>query len=147
MMHKEEPKDVQVEDSITTSIGLDVEKKYKGRISPSGTASLLRLQSISSVYSFRNSREVRAFLEETPSLVELLLEAPPYIAKYFPDSEVFLEVETEPENIDDRQLVAAIATSYSPNEAYKKLKQLDEEWWLDVLERAHMKLCITVEPK
>lgn len=105
------------------------------------------MQTISSAYSFRNPRKVWTFLEENPFLVELLMEAPTYITKYFPGSQVYLEVEAEPESMDDQQLVAAIATSGSANEAYKKLKQLDEDWWLDALDRAHMKLCITVEPQ
>ena len=105
-----------------------------------------QFQYITFIYSLRHSRKVQSFLEENFFLIPLLIEAQYYIARYFPTSEVFLEVETDPEEKED-QLVALIATSLSPDNAYRQLKQFDEDWWLDTLSQAQMKLCISVEFK
>ncbi len=103
------------------------------------------LQYISSIYSLRNSRKVLCFLQENQFLISLLIEARGYIAKYFPGSMVILELETDPDEPHSQQLVAAIVTNSSTDEAHQALKQLDEDWWLHTLERTQMKLCITVE--
>jgi hypothetical protein len=97
-------------------------------------------------YTLRQPDEVLAFLEENPFLVSLLIEAYSPIQHYFPDSNLFLEMFADPESTDDHQLlVALIATHLSPEEALIKLDQLDEDWWLDVMDRAQGKLCINVE--
>ena len=99
------------------------------------------------LYTFREREEVLWFLERYPFLVPLLLEAYYEIEKYFPHSQVFLEVVTDPEAIDDYQLIAFIATNFGPDEAVDRLEQFDEDWWLDALNRAQGKLCIDVEAK
>jgi hypothetical protein len=65
--------------------------------------------------------------------------------KFFPGSEVFLEIDTDPEATIDEQPIAFIATSLPSNEAFTRLKQFDEDWWLNALDRVQGKLCITVE--
>ncbi|MBV9020754.1 MAG: hypothetical protein JOZ71_08565 [Ktedonobacteraceae bacterium] len=102
-------------------------------------------QRLEAVYSFRNKQKILRFLETKQFLILLLLEARFHIAKFFPGSEVFLEIDTDPEAPTDEQLVAFIATSLPSNEALARLKQLDEDWWLNALDRAQGKLCITVE--
>jgi hypothetical protein len=104
------------------------------------------IQCITWRYSLRHSRKVQKFLEENFFLVPLLIEARHYISKYFPASATFLDVETDPEE-KTKQLVALIATNLSPDDAYRQLKQLDEDWWLGALSQAQMKLCISVEFK
>ncbi|MBV9691689.1 MAG: hypothetical protein JO202_18485 [Ktedonobacteraceae bacterium] len=109
------------------------------------TFSTFEHQRLESVYSFSNKEKVLGFLETKQFLILLLLEARFHIAKLFPGSEVFLEIDTDPETTTDEQLVAFIATSLPSNEAFARLKQLDEDWWLNALDRAQGKLCITVE--
>ncbi len=104
-----------------------------------------QLQLLELIYSFRKPKEVQRFLETNKFLAPLLMEAYFEIRKYFPNPRVFVEVDTDPEEPNDRQLVAFIATDFSPNEALRKLKQFDEGWWLDALDRAQKKLCINVE--
>jgi hypothetical protein len=103
------------------------------------------LQYVASLYSLRDSRKVLRFLQENQFLILLLIEARGYIAKYFSGSMVVLELETDPDEPHSQQLVAAIVTNSSTDQAYQALKQLDENWWLHALERTRMKLCITVE--
>jgi hypothetical protein len=97
------------------------------------------------LYIFRDREEVLWFLERYPFLVSLLLEAYEEIWNYFPYSQVSLEVISDPEALDEYQLLASISTSLAPDEAIDKLEQFDESWWLDALDRVQSKLCIDVE--
>jgi hypothetical protein len=104
-----------------------------------------QLQLLELIYSFRKPREVKRFLETYKFLAPLLIEAYFEIGKHFPNPRIFLEIDIDPEETNDQQLVAFVATNYSPNEAIRKLKQFDEDWWLDALDRAQKRLCINVE--
>lgn len=97
------------------------------------------------LYTFREPAEVLKFLERDQFLAPFLIEAYSKIRQYFPNSRVFLEVDTDPEERNSQQLVAFIATKFSPDEALCRLKQFDEDWWLDALDQAQTKLCINLE--
>jgi hypothetical protein len=58
---------------------------------------------------------------------------------------VFLEVVTDPEAIDDRQLVAFIRTDLDPMGALASLDQFDRSWWLEASHRSRGKMCIHLE--
>ena len=103
------------------------------------------IQWLERLYTFRKREEVLWFLESYPFLVSLLLEAYDNIGSYFPYTQIFLEVVTDPEASDDYQLVIFIATNFAPDEALGRLERLDEDWWLDALDQAQGKLCINVE--
>lgn len=102
-------------------------------------------RSLEQVYHFRKPVEVSLFLEKNPFLIPLLEEAYDYIRKYFPSSTLFLEVVADPEVIDERQLIIFIDANQGQDEASEALDRLDKDWWLDALERAQEKLCITLE--
>ncbi|MDI6792306.1 MAG: hypothetical protein QME81_05485 [bacterium] len=104
-----------------------------------------KIKWLEQLYAFRERGEVLWFLERYPFLGSLLLEASGKIGSYFPDSQLFLEVFTDPETINNYQLVISIATNLAPNEAVERLEWFDEDWWLDALDRAQEKLCINVE--
>ena len=97
------------------------------------------------IYTFREREKVIKFLERNRFLSSLLLEAYFKISNYFPGSSLFLEVDNDPEVTMSEQLLVFIATNLSPSEVLCKLKQFDEDWWLDNLDRAQMKLCINLE--
>lgn len=104
------------------------------------------VQMLEELYVFRRRMEVLRFLDVHPFLVPLLLEAYAKIGRYFePYHEVFLEVISDPEATNDRQLFAFIGTRLPPDEALDSLEPFDEEWWLDTLDEARGKLCIDVE--
>jgi len=103
-------------------------------------------QSLEQLYTFRRPLEVSQFLDTHPFLVPLLVEAHGKIEQYFgPSPDVVLEVVTDPEAIDDRELFAFIRTSFLPDEALGRLDRFDDEWWLDAMDKTLGALCIDVE--
>jgi hypothetical protein len=104
------------------------------------------LKYISENYLFRNKKQVFAFIQENPYLIDLLVDAYQKIQYFFSScTEVFLQIVGEPESSNDKQLIAWISLSLNPDEAIARLDQFDEEWWLDEMERAQDKLCFTIE--
>lgn len=97
------------------------------------------------LYVVRQSKETLQFIRENSFLDPLLREASTHIKRYFPSSELFLEVVADPDIPDEKQLVVSIPVQQKPEEASLALDELDENWWLDAMERAQNKLCITLE--
>jgi hypothetical protein len=93
------------------------------------------------LYSVQEPEKVQSFLEANKFLVPLLLTAYVHIQEHFPGSVVRLEMDAE----DNSQLIASIITNRSPDEAFQQLEQFDEQWWLDALDKAEMKLTISLE--
>jgi hypothetical protein len=102
-------------------------------------------QSIEQMYVLRRPTEVWYFIKANPFLIPLLKEAYVNIREYFPSSKIFLEVVTDPEIANGEQLIIFIAVDQNPEVASRSLDLLDENWWLDAMERAEDKLCITLE--
>jgi len=97
---------------------------------------IARLYMLEEMYSLRDATAVRRFLQTYPHVVKVLLDAYPYLLKHFgPDSQVTLEVVSDPEVADWDQLFAYICTPLPVNEALARLHKLDEEWFLDQLDR------------
>jgi hypothetical protein len=95
-----------------------------------------RLHQIEEMYSLRHAATVRRFLHVYPHLIQVLLEAHVYLQKYFgPDPQVALEVVSDPEVEGLEELFAYILTSLPVDEALARLDKLDEEWFLDQLDR------------
>jgi hypothetical protein len=98
------------------------------------------------LYILRRRSEVMKFLVDNPFLLPFLQEAYGQIRNYFGESaQVILEVITDPKIAGDQELVIFIRTNLSPDEVFKRLKQLGEEWWLDTPFNVREKLCIDVE--
>jgi hypothetical protein len=114
-----------------------------------GTSTILaqyQIRSLEQLYIFRRPEEVFWFLHAHPFLIPLLFEAHAHIARRFgPYPLVFLEVVTDPESIDDRQLVAFIRMDLDPIEALASLDRFDKGWWLEASHRSRGKLCIHLE--
>jgi len=102
--------------------------------------------SLERLYAFRRWEEVVDFLSDYPFLVGFLEEAYGEIQTYFPTCrQLSLEVLTDPEAIDDRQLVLFIETDLPPEKALASLHELDDKWWLEASRTSRGKLCIHVE--
>ena len=112
-----------------------------------GTEYLHReLTLLSRLYNIRREPEVFKFLEDKPAILSLVLEAHERIRDYFGSStELVLEVITDPETTEDYELVIFVRTSLSPDDAFRMLELLDEEWWLDASADTNEKICIHVE--
>ena len=94
------------------------------------------LYQLEEVYSLRDAAAVRRFLHHCPQLVEVLLDAHVYLQKYFgPDPQVTLRVVSDPEAESIDELFAYILTPLQVDEALARLDRLDEEWFLDQLDR------------
>ncbi|PWH17305.1 MAG: hypothetical protein DDG58_08185 [Ardenticatenia bacterium] len=96
-------------------------------------------------YLWRGEEEIIRFLEAYPFLLPLLEEAYSYIVRFFGPSEVVLEVVYDPEETDERQLVAFIRTNLEPHEALARLEQFDRAWWFQAAHSSQGKLCIHLE--
>jgi hypothetical protein len=118
---------------------------YQERDTSTTFVSPLYVELIKQKYSIRGDAEVFHFLEVYPFLAQLLIEAYPYIRKYFPQSKISLEMVSDPEEYGREQLVAFIKTDMEPQEAVEALSNFDKMWWLNALKRAQGNLCITVE--
>lgn len=90
-------------------------------------------------------QQVLAYLERHPHLVPLLVDVAAAIGQFFPpEDRPYLQVIDDPDT-QTVQLYAIVRTSLPPDEADERLDRLDEEWWLDAVERAHGDLTIDVE--
>lgn len=88
------------------------------------------------IYPLRNAAAVRRFLRTYPQLHEILLEAHTHLERYFgPNPQVTLEVVSDPEVEGLEELFAYIHTRLPVAEALVQLDKLDEEWFLDQLDR------------
>lgn len=95
-----------------------------------------RLPQLEEMYSLRHAATVRHFLGAYPQLIAVLLEAHVYLQKYFgPALQVTLEVVRDPEVEGVEELFAYILTPLPVDEALARLDRLDEEWFLDQLDR------------
>lgn len=94
------------------------------------------LHQLEDIYSLHNTAAVRHFLYAYPQLVEVLLDAHVYLQKYFgTEPKVTLKVVSDPEVEGMDELFAYILTSLPVDEALARLNRLDEEWFLDQLDR------------
>lgn len=112
----------------------------------SSTCPISDLLSLERHYIFRNRSEVMGFAVNNSFLLQPLHEAYNQIRNYFGESvQAVLEVVADPEFFEDQELVIFIRTDLSPDEAFEKLEQMDDEWWLDVPATVRKNLCIDVE--
>ena len=103
------------------------------------------LDEIERSFAVRNEPDVIGFLGEHAFLVPLLRESYDRINAYFPAAQPTLEIVADPDGADDSQLVIFVPTKLEPQEAMAHLERFDENWWLDALDQARGKLCITLE--
>jgi hypothetical protein len=104
------------------------------------------LQSLDQLYTSRRPEEVSQFLNTHPFLIPLLVEAHDRIGDYFgPQPQVVLEVVTDPEVDGLVEMFGYIVTPLTPEEAGKRLRQFDREWFLLQVPRAKGLLNFDVE--
>ena len=97
-------------------------------------------------YLFRNPKEAKIFLLANDYLIEILFEAHWQIKKVFGEAvTTYLELHRDPEE-EFEELFVVVKSTCSPEEARKLMDQLDEEWFLDVMNKTQGNMCITEEP-
>ena len=105
------------------------------------------VSSLAKSYSFRDQKTVSHYLDMYPYLVPLLWEIDVKIRQYFDvDSPLILEVvkdyEAGSEEYDE--LFAMIPTTLSPKEARKRLRRMDEDWWLEASRQGQHRMSINI---
>ncbi|RLI75446.1 hypothetical protein DRP05_14820 [Archaeoglobales archaeon] len=104
----------------------------------------VELMELEAKYTINDPIKTIKFLKENKDVFNILTtEAYDEIRKYFPNEELILDVLTDPES-DDQIMVLYINTKLKPQEALKKLKELDENWWLGKASRNN-NLCIHLQ--
>lgn len=104
------------------------------------------IESLAGLYSFDDGVSVGRFLRENPFLLTLLMETRKKIQEYFGlEVEATLEVFTDPEAEDSRELFVLIHTGLSSDEEANLLESFYDEWWLDALPAAQGKLVVSAE--
>ncbi len=102
------------------------------------------LRRLQELYPFVDGDEVARFLDGSPFLAPLLLDAEQAAHRHFPKANLRLEVTTDPEAPEATHLVLSIASAGSVNRALTRLRRFDDEWWIDQIHRARGKLVITL---
>lgn len=104
------------------------------------------ISDLNSLYDFKDPLVVESFLEENPSLADLLSEAYKVIlGRFGPGVKMALEVVADPEARGDKQLFVLIRTDLPRREARQQLSDLDQAWWLSALPAAEGKMEIALE--
>lgn len=103
------------------------------------------LEELERLHSFRRPIRVRRFLSEHAFLIPLLDAAYDMTTRYFAPLSLALEVIADPDSMDDQQLVLFVVLQGTPAEAFAKLQRFDNEWWLDAMDEAQGRLCISLE--
>lgn len=103
------------------------------------------LRPLEELYQIRNPREVFKFLLEYPSLIPVLKDTPAQIKNFFPDAQLLLSYEVDPEIVGLADLALIIAPTEPPLEAMEKLLQFRTAW--NAAQPIHIKkiLSITME--
>lgn len=100
---------------------------------------------IERIYSVRNRESVFWFLDCHPKIVPVLIEMYVQVQCRFPDSELFLELVSDPEDLLDHQIVVQVSTDKGAAEALEALSRFDEEYWLDVVGEIGEFVCVNLE--
>lgn len=82
-------------------------------------------------YLFSNPIEVIEYLSEKNYLISWLLQAHQKIRKIFPNEQLVLRVAFDPEIVGWKRLLIAIQTNIDADEAFERIKILDNDWWLE----------------
>ncbi|MFN6472572.1 MAG: hypothetical protein RMY36_023265 [Nostoc sp. SerVER01] len=95
------------------------------------------MSELSNCYNIPNAEQVEQFLESREDFKTLLIEAHEKIIQCFDltssstSTPLALEVITDPEIDNWKQLVVFIPTKKTPEEVARQLEHLEETWWLD----------------
>jgi len=93
--------------------------------------------------SIENTKKVCSFLCQNPTLLPLLIDLRPHVARHFGvRTSVVLEIVNEPEISDGGQLVVYIQSNLPADEGLACLNALDQDWWLKASSFADGKICL-----
>ncbi len=89
-----------------------------------------QIEHLDALYKYKNRDEVINFIQENPSLCQLLRDVYHKVQHYFgTEVEVILEVFTDYEAPTHRELVALVQTTLPVSESLDRLDHLYQQWW------------------
>lgn len=107
---------------------------------------ITKIKRIKRIYNIRHEVETIRFLRKHPALIDLLLEAPAQIERYFGSSSLLtLELATDPEDPDSTELFVNVSVPLPVDDAIVRLDRFDEGWFLEQLERTGGRLNFNLE--
>jgi hypothetical protein len=95
------------------------------------------LSRLGRIYNLSSSSKLLRFFDENRALIPVVIEAHEELKKRFPSEEFTLEVVSDPEADGCDELFAYILTSLPVEDALQRLNDLDEEWFLNQLDRTN----------
>jgi hypothetical protein len=105
-----------------------------------------QIEQLDRLYRFRNREEVINFIQENPSLFQLLRDVYHKAQHYFGAGvEIVLDVFTDHEVPTHRELIALVQTTLPISEALTHLDRLYQEWWVEASAAVPLKMSIDVE--
>lgn len=127
---------------LATNQSLTPEQIAKGQ-----TKTILEeINALPSKYEIYNFEEVKNLLSKNRFLISLLEEISNKIYQYYGNTQkISLEVFYEPDFPQSSELWASILTELSAEEARSIMDRMDEEWWLENIDRANCKLNIGID--
>jgi hypothetical protein len=76
------------------------------------------------------------FLSNEPVLRRLVREAAERLPAYFPETSMRVELRHDPKWPAPPELVLAVVTALPLTEAFTRMEQFDDDWWLDAMPNA-----------
>lgn len=108
--------------------------RYVRRYAEFSTAAAMKAE-LARVFEVRNRKAVGDFLSRRPALLPLLLEAPERAKRFFGTGVAFvLDVRVDRESQGPSELFIYILTEHTAHEAWKRLRELEDSWWLEAVE-------------
>lgn len=130
--------------SIIAEPGIDDFREYNQDTSTANIPEEL-ISWLEEIYILRIRDDIQWFLEENSFLVSILFEAYVGINNFFPYSQKILDVVSDPEIPENIQLIISISAKLNAGEAFDRLKELDQYWWLNAKRQTKGLMNITVE--
>jgi hypothetical protein len=90
-----------------------------------------QIEQLDQYYVFEEKERVISFIEQNPALLDLLLEAPAQIKRFFPNAPIILRLRPDYDNPGKGELWIYIQNDEDDPDGVDKLKELSEQWWLD----------------
>lgn len=87
------------------------------------------LHAIAGPFEWRTPSAVREFLDARPQVRRVLPGIPRQVKRFFGESKLILDVLEVPDDSSPPELFVCIVTCFSPDEAWNRLKELEEQWW------------------
>lgn len=102
---------------------------------------LNELRELEGLYEFRGGKAVSRFLTEHQDVLSLLKKIPEIAENYFQSIEkMVIDLRADPKGASHPQLFVYIVTNHDAEEAWKRLREIEDEWWFEAVGEAMVNL-------